>query len=175
MEEPVTIIDRDVLKVLSVDTRMDILKELSDGDRTPSDLGKRLSKSDSTIVEHLNVLCKHGLVKRIEQPGKKWVFYTLTERGYGVVSSKSRRLVIILGTSVLAFFGGIYSIMQYSTRAGYLAAKESLQTPSMVGTSEIAPTFVLPYLQISATLFAVALICFSFYIYRKSKFKGGEI
>jgi len=91
MEEPVTIIDRDVLKVLSVDTRMDILKELSAGDRTPSDLGKKLSKSDATIVEHLDVLCKHGLVKRIEQPGKKWVFYTLTERGYGIVSSKSRR------------------------------------------------------------------------------------
>ena len=91
MEEPVTIVDRDTLKVMSVDTRIDILKELSNGDRTPSDLGKRLKKSDSTIVEHLNGLIKVGLVKRIEHPGKKWVFYTLTERGKGILSSKSRR------------------------------------------------------------------------------------
>jgi len=174
MEEPVTIIDRDVLKVLSVDTRMDILKELSDGDRTPSDLGKRLNKSDSTIVEHLNALCKHGLVKRIEQPGKKWVFYTLTERGYGVVSSKSRRLVIILGTSVLAFFGGIYSLMQYSTRAGYLATKDVMQAP-LAGEGGPVVSLIPSYLQISAALFAISLICFGFYIYRKSKFKGGEI
>lgn len=175
MEEPVTIIDRDVMKVLSVDTRMDILKELSAGDRTPSDLGKKLSKSDATIVEHLDILCKHGLVKRIEQPGKKWVFYTLTERGYGIVSSKSRRLIIILGASALAFFGGIYSLMQYSTQTGYLAASKSIQAPSMAGEGRAVSTFIPPYLQISAVLFLIALVCFSFYIYRKSKFKGGEI
>jgi DNA-binding transcriptional ArsR family regulator len=40
MEEPVTIIDKKVLKVLAVDTRMDIMKELSNGSRTPSDLSK---------------------------------------------------------------------------------------------------------------------------------------
>jgi DNA-binding transcriptional ArsR family regulator len=175
MEEPVTIIDRDVLKILSVDTRMNILKELSAGDRTPSYLGKRLSKSDATIVEHLNVLCKHGLVKKIEQPGKKWVFYTLTERGYGIVSSKSRRLVIVLGTSILAFFGGIFSLMQYSTQTGYLAAKESVQRAPLVGEGGIISTFIPPYLHISAVLFLIALVCFSFYIYRKSKVKGGEV
>src|SRR4030042_3502479 len=103
MEEPVTIIDRDTLKVLSVDTRMDIIKELSQGERTPSDLGKRLNKNDSTIVEHLNGMIKVGLVKKIEHPRKKWIFYTLTEKGRGVISSRSRRLIIILSSSLVGF------------------------------------------------------------------------
>jgi DNA-binding transcriptional ArsR family regulator len=175
MEEPVTIVDREVLKILSADTRMDILKELSVGDRTPSDLGKKLSKSDATIVEHLNVLCKHGLVKKIEQPGKKWVFYTLTERGYGIVSSKSRRLVIILGTSILAFFGGIFSLMQYSSQVGYLAAKQEIAKAPLAEGTKIISTLFPSYLYISVMLFVIASVGFVFYIYKKSKFKGKRI
>jgi len=78
--EPITIIDRKVLKALSADTRMDILKELAQGSRTPSDLGKMLGKKDSTIVEHLETLVKIGLVKKVEQPGKKWIYYTLRKK-----------------------------------------------------------------------------------------------
>ena len=111
MDEPVTIVDRDVLKVLSADTRMDILKELGQGSRTPSDLSKRLGKSNATIVEHLDTLVKVGLVKKIEQPGKKWIFYTLTEKGQGIITSKSRRLVIILAASFFALVGGAVRII----------------------------------------------------------------
>ena len=175
MEEPVTIVDREVLKILSADTRMDILKELSSGDRTPSDLGKKLSKSDATIVEHLNVLCKHDLVKKIEQPGKKWVFYTLTERGYGIVSSKSRRLVIILGSSILAFFGGIFSLMQYSTQVGYIATRQEIAKAPLAEGTKIISTLLPSYLYVSVVLFVIASIGFSFYIYKKSKLKGERI
>src|SRR5205809_404219 len=103
MEEEVTIVDRDVLKVLAVDTRADILKQLSGHALTPSDLSKKLGKSDPTIVEHLNFLVKFGLVKKIVRPGHKWVFYTLTEKGESIVSSRSRRSMIVLSASLLAF------------------------------------------------------------------------
>jgi DNA-binding transcriptional ArsR family regulator len=112
-EEPVTIIDREVLKVLSVDTRMDIIKILSEGGRTPSFVAQKLKKSDATIVEHLHALGEAGLVKKTVAPGKKWVFYSLTERGKGIVSSQSRRLVIVLATSAIAFIGGISSLFGY--------------------------------------------------------------
>jgi DNA-binding HxlR family transcriptional regulator len=112
-DEPVTIVDRDVLKVISADTRMDIMKELGEGARTPSFLGKKFNKSNATIVEHLHTMEKHGLVKRVEQPGKKFVFYTLTGKGQGIISSKSRRLVIILSVSVLFMVGGIFSMGNY--------------------------------------------------------------
>jgi DNA-binding transcriptional ArsR family regulator len=112
-DEPVTIIDREVLKVLSVDTRMDIIKILSEGGRTPSFVAQKLRKSDATIVEHLHALCEADLVKKTVAPGKKWVFYSLTDRGKGIVSSHSRRLVIVLATSAIAFIGGISSLFGY--------------------------------------------------------------
>lgn len=173
MEEPVTIVDRDVLKVLSVDTRMDILKELSEGARTPSHLSKRLEKSDATIVEHLDILVKSGLVKRIEQPGRKWIFYTLTNRGIGIVSSKSKRLIIILSTSVLALIGGFISFGKYYlTQFGHKMAMEAARAP-MVGAGEgVVPAVQIPtYLYLSIIFFAISVPGFIFYSAQKSKFK----
>lgn len=168
MEEPVTIIDREVLKVLSVDTRMNILKELGNGDRTPSDLSKVLNKSNATIVEHLEVLRKSGLVKKIEQPGKKWIFYTLTDRGYGIISSKSRRLVIILVTSVLALVGGLVTFGQYSTQFGFyrsMAGIPATEAGKGVPTVIQEPTL----LYVSIILFVIAGLGFTFYTYKKIK------
>jgi DNA-binding transcriptional ArsR family regulator len=172
MEEPVTIVDRDVLKVLAVDTRMDILKELSQGNRTPSDLGKRLNKTDATIVEHLNALCKAGLVNRTEQPGKKWVFYSLTERGYGIIKSKSRKLIIVIATSLLSGvigLGGIGKYMLENTRI--LATKEASTIMGETAAAAVAPTPWLLYFSIG--LIALSVIGISFYFIQKSKIKGG--
>ena len=170
-EEPVTIVDREVLKVLSVDTRMDIMKLLSDGDRTPSFVAKKLNKSDATIVEHLEKLERAGLVKRIEQPGKKWIFYTLTDRGIGIISSKSRRLVIILTTSLLALAGGFASLNRYFSPPQMLGAKEAVNAPSAGAISETVLN-VYPnqlFLFVSVVLFTVAFVGLAFYLKQKSK------
>ena len=63
-----------LLKVLTSDTRRDILKILSNGYRNPSDLSRMLNKNKSTIVEHLDKMLDAGLVYKIEKPGKKWNF-----------------------------------------------------------------------------------------------------
>lgn len=176
MGEPVTIIDRDVLKVLAVDTRMDILKILSEGSRTPSDISKKLNKSDATIVEHLDTLCKVGLVKKVEQPGKKWVFYTLTDRGQGIISSKSRRLVIVLAISIFALAGGVTSFLQNSLQFGYLAARAEMESaPLATGQGKIVSASFPTYLYLSVALFVIACVGFIFYIYQKSKFKGVKL
>ncbi len=175
MEEPVTIVDRNVLKVLSVDTRMDILKILSEGDRTPSDLSKRLKKTDATIVEHLDVLCKAGLVKKIEQPGKKWIFYTLTERGEGIILSKSRRLVIILGTSLLSGIVGVAGLATYFTQSRTFYAPSEMITKapaSGIGeTGTIVGTAQPILLYLSVGLIAIAVVGFGFYLFQKSNLK----
>ncbi|MEK6862159.1 MAG: winged helix-turn-helix domain-containing protein [Nanoarchaeota archaeon] len=179
-EEPVTIVDRSVLKVLSVDTRMDILKELSQGSRTPSDLSKKFGKSSSTIVEHLETLVKSGLVKKIEQPGRKWIYYTLTERGEGIVTSKSRRLVIILGVSLLSFAGGFFSLGKYfsqysvtkvSRAADVVAQKameesQALTAPAIAQSVEsIIETIISStYLYIAIVLFLIGLFGIMLYI-----------
>jgi len=103
----------EVFKAVASDTKRKIIKELSQGSRTPSDLGKILNKNKSTIVEHLNKLRSVGLVDKTERPGKKWVFYNLTEKGESIVSSKTNRIVIILSITFLSLIGGILSLYNY--------------------------------------------------------------
>jgi len=173
--EPVTIVDRNVLKVLSVDTRVDILKELSEGDRTPAYLSKRLKKSDATIVEHLDILCKAGLVKKIEHPGKKWIFYTLTERGEGIVSSKSRRLVIVLGISILSGAAGLTGFITHTLSNGRFASAETLQKAGETAQIVTAPVeqAATPWLlYLSILLMALSVMGATFYLSQKIKYKG---
>lgn len=185
-DEPVTIVDRDVLKVISTDTRMNILKELGEGARTPSFLGKKFRKSNATIVEHLRTMERHGLVKKVEQPGKKFVFYTLTGKGQGIISSKSRKLVIILSVSLLLMFGGVFSL------ANYFYGLYTLQTAQIGGAAEKTlgrpidaipefsdvvrrpePEFPLS-LYLGVALVASAMLGIILYIHNKSKFTNNE-
>jgi len=179
-DEPVTIVDREVLKVLSNDTRMDILKLLSEGGRNPSFVAKKLKKSDATIVEHLQTLAKAGLVKKTVSPGKKWVFYSLTERGQGIVSSKSRRLVIILATSFIAFAGGVMSFGKYyATQFYYFGAIEATrEVPEVLTNGSLEVPLSAPlvgqaplFLYISVVLFTIGLALLGFYFYKKLKIK----
>ena len=188
-DEPVTIVDRDVLKVISAETRMDILKILSEGKRTPSFVAKKLKKSDATIVEHLNKLEKAGLVKKLEVSGKKFIFYSLTERGTGIVSSKSRRLVIILTTSLIVlmasfgtFAGHLYmfdtfdlgarSFVATPEEVAGIATNDSEQVSQSAGVLENISTTLTQQpvlLYTSITLLVISLVGFGFYFYKKSK------
>jgi DNA-binding transcriptional ArsR family regulator len=177
MEEPVTIVDREVLKVLSVDTRMDILKLLSEGARTPSHLSDKLKKSDATIIEHLELLVKAGLVKKVEQPGKKWVFYTLTERGKGIVSSKSRRLVIILSVSILALLGGMFSFIQPYAQQSFYAAEKAAALAENRTLGEAAPALIQNQILNYApfVLMTIGIMGIVFYMWKKSKINLGSM
>jgi len=173
MEEPVTIIDRDVLKVISVDTRMDILKMLAHGDRNPSFISKQLHKSDATIVEHLEALQKAGLVRKVETPRRKWVFYTLTERGKGIISSKSRRLVIILGISLLSLFGGIVNLLlpnQFAAQNFGEKAATSITQNATAAPTVAATTSTQPFPVFSILLFAIFLAGMFYYLKKKGYF-----
>lgn len=73
--------DIEVHKALSNETRIDILNELSDVQRIPTDISSRLGKSKATISEHLERLIEAGLIERVEIPGKKFVYYKITSKG----------------------------------------------------------------------------------------------
>lgn len=68
-------------RVLSSETRLQILNTLMEGERTPTDISAKLNKSKATIVEHLDKLREAELVEKIEADGRKWVFYKLTPKG----------------------------------------------------------------------------------------------
>ena len=78
-QEP--LIDAATERLLENPTRAGIMEELSSADKIPTDISARLGKSKASVVEHLAALSEAGLVERIATPGKKFVFYKLTQKG----------------------------------------------------------------------------------------------
>lgn len=68
-------------KLLDNETRAGIMAELSNADKIPTDLSLKLNKSKATVVEHLGALSGAGFVERVATPGRKYVFYRLTQKG----------------------------------------------------------------------------------------------
>ena len=58
------VIDKKILKALSVDARQDIIKKLSKRPYTASELSKLMNKHVTTVTEHLKNLEEAGLVKK---------------------------------------------------------------------------------------------------------------
>jgi len=155
--------DEEILKTLVSDTRRKIIKTLSEGDRTPTDLSRLLKKSKSTIVEHLEKLMKVGLVEKIKRPGHKWVFYSLTREGQTYISRKSQRLIIILSMVFLSLLGGVFSLIKYLSYQNYLIAKagEGIleeMTSRKVNIDTVTHTTSSWLLYLSVALFTLALI-----------------
>jgi len=82
-QEPV--LDAATEKLLDNPTRAGIMEELSSADKIPTDISNKLGKSKAAVVEHLAALSEAGLVERIATPGKKFVFYKLTQKGRQVL------------------------------------------------------------------------------------------
>ena len=79
------VLDAATEKLLDNPTRAGIMEELSSADKIPTDISNKLGKSKAAVVEHLAALSEAGLVERIATPGKKFVFYKLTQKGRQVL------------------------------------------------------------------------------------------
>lgn len=174
MDEPVTIVDRDVLKVLSVDTRMDILKLLETGERMPSYISNQLGKSAPTIIEHLDTLQKVGLVKKLKHPNDKFVFYSLTEKGEGILRSKTRRLVIILCSSIISFvgsmfFGYIYVISKFSSAMEIMKSEALLRQHIPMEPDNFAQPAINVTMWLVLAILLLAFAIFGFIIYYRKR------
>ncbi|MFC2163071.1 ArsR family transcriptional regulator, partial [Candidatus Altiarchaeota archaeon] len=64
MSDKITL-DRETFKVLSADTRIDILKRLEKRKKTLTDLSQEMGMSPSTIKEHIDKLLSSGLIEHI--------------------------------------------------------------------------------------------------------------
>jgi len=99
-------LDLNLIKAISSDKRIDILKLLNKGRKTPTDIAKELHLSTPTVLEHLDKLIENNLVKRIEE-GRKWKYYSLTDKGELLVNSNNSkrqipvRIFITLGIGLL--------------------------------------------------------------------------
>lgn len=106
-EEAEVPIDAEMLKVLASDTRLEVLKTLRQRRMTVTELATLLDLNKATVFEHLARLTKSGLVRRVEDPERLWVYYELTRRGGSVINPGRTRFLLVLGTGVLAAIVGI--------------------------------------------------------------------
>jgi len=161
----------DILKISASEAKMNIIRELSKGQRTPSDLSKILKKSKSTVVEHLDSLVSLGLVNKIEQKGKKWVFYSLTKDGYDIIQVKPKASPFILASSLLSIILGFAFLIFNKTLVSTRTFDEKIS--SSVTTEMIQQsTFVSQiYFYISIFFFALGVFCFIFYLHKKRMVK----
>ena len=104
------------MKVLSSDTRVEILRALSHRRKMPSELARELGIRPSTVVEHLKILKKSGMVIVINT-GHKWKYYDLTSKGSNLIKPKFPvQFAILLSIGIIVMFTGftnIYTMIDY--------------------------------------------------------------
>lgn len=136
-------IDKETMRILSVGTRVDILKQLKERQKMPSELSRALNKNKSTVSEHLTILTKAGLVTKTHQ-GKKWVYYSLTDKGRSFVSEKPVEAMVMLAVAVLAMVGGLFSMLSFqsmrlSSAQAAIAEKTQITEAPAAGSPAAAP------------------------------------
>jgi predicted transcriptional regulator len=100
MEERI-IMDRRTMKILASDSKRAIMKHLEKSQLTLTDLSKTMNMSFSTVKEHLDDLSSAGLIEQKDE-GRKWKYYMLTRAGKQLVSPVEKRIVFLMGLSILA-------------------------------------------------------------------------
>ncbi|MEM5804250.1 MAG: winged helix-turn-helix domain-containing protein [Candidatus Aenigmatarchaeota archaeon] len=118
-------IDKRTIKVLSSDTRVDILKSLIERRKMPSELSKEMGMAASTIVEHLRQLESAGLVEK-RRTGRKWIYYELTRQGRSLVKPQFPvQFNVLLTLGVIFMFAGITFFMSFALPAQLGAMRET--------------------------------------------------
>ena len=103
MEEKI-LIDKETLKAIAVDTRLNILKLLFKKKYTLSDISGILGLGNSTIKEHLDILLKAGLIKK-EDTERKWKYYSLTFKGKRLIEPREIKVLFAFITTLIAAVG----------------------------------------------------------------------
>jgi len=103
MEEKI-LIDKETLKAIAVDTRLNILKLLLKKKYTLSNLSEILGLGNSTIKEHLDILLKAGLIKK-EDTERKWKYYSLTFKGKRLIEPREVKVLFAFITTLIAAVG----------------------------------------------------------------------
>jgi DNA-binding transcriptional ArsR family regulator len=160
-------VSRDLMKVVSADTRTKILRFLDQRQMTASELSKTLDKHVTTVTEHLDLLERSNLIERMERPGRKWVYYKLTRLGKQILHPQPYKVILVLTLSFLSLGLGTF-MMPQEFRIGQQFAAVSSQlketTPALGGNLEnsspvsVQPDysrFVISLAFIGASLFGV--------------------
>jgi DNA-binding transcriptional ArsR family regulator len=147
MEDKV-VLDERSFKALSADSRVNILKRLTERRMTLSELSHRLALKNSTIKEHCTILLNANLIKKIDE-GRKWKYYELTGKGKQIVQPsfmEGIRVLITLCFGAIIFGGILLFAMQgaFLTTGNDFMSQQMLKTniisDSVMTTAESVPT-----------------------------------
>lgn len=179
MEDKITI-DKETLKAIASDTRLNILKSLEKKKKTLSDLSQELKLSNPTIKEHLEVLSKAGLVKK-EESLRKWKYYSLTFKGKQLLRPNETKLFLALMIGIIVVIS-FSIIMTLSSTIGGIGSSNNLKMtkemtqPEMIrsfaadsvatATVSSSPTFNYNILILSVLILIIVIIII-FYIKKR--------
>ncbi len=142
-------IDRQTIKALSADTRVKILKLLSERRRIPAEISRQLDLAPSTVVEHLQKLEQSGLVKRNETE-HKWIYYEITEKGLSLIKpTLPIHIILSLSIGVVLTFVGLSNI--------FLTEYASMQMVQKVAEISMPQERIIPIQTINWIFVAVLL------------------
>ena len=108
MDEDQFAVSKELLKTITVDSRVQILKALEDRPMTASELSRFLDRHVTTVSEHLDLLKGSNLIERIERQGRKWIYYKLTKEGKRILHPESYRWVMIIALTFFITISGFY-------------------------------------------------------------------
>lgn len=98
MVERITL-DREALKALASDTRLDILKRLDEQRRTVTELARDLGLNKATVFEHCERLLGAELIQKVEDD-RKWVYYQLSWKGRRLLHPETMTIALLLSSSL---------------------------------------------------------------------------
>ncbi len=112
-------LDKETFKALAGETRVQILKELGERQKTQSELAAKLHLSAPTVNEHLSLLKKAGLVQEIDD-GHKWKYFSLSPKGKSIMNPGEKQILLVLSVLTIAFAGFLLMILsQLSSVASF--------------------------------------------------------
>jgi DNA-binding transcriptional ArsR family regulator len=134
MEDKIVLDDKS-FKALSADSRVNILKRLTERRMTLSELSNRLALKNSTIKEHCTILLNANLIKKIDE-GRKWKYYELTGKGKQIVQPSFMEGIRVLITLCFGaiIFGGI---LLFAMQGMFLGTSADYGSPQILKTSII--------------------------------------
>ena len=104
-------------KILSSDTRKQILVNLKERNKTLSELSREIGVSKPALLKHLFLMSSSDVVKRIKN-GNRFIYYKITEEGKRMTDLITSVLVAALGSYIASRF------IPYASREEFLV-KES--------------------------------------------------
>lgn len=151
-------LDRQKLKAILNETRMQILKQLARRRYTITELSELLNTAKSNIAVHIEKLEESGLVTQVDE-GRKWKYCELTNQGRGFVDSISigKQIVILLATILLMAVIALHMILVFN---------DAIYQASLQGIDSELGFIPVPYLLLLLFLEIVLGFVFLAYAYK---------